>query len=317
MAGATERLFTLEDRDSVDPGWVLTVVVCLICLFMNLLVPWLARSDLLDNRFTRKFAVTVDDEKSEALANEKGDDISGVGNRSNAGKNVAGGSVAASSAAYSYACSQAYSNAHSRAHSQAHSHAYSRARSTAGSAYSGVSVASSGYVSAVASSVLRARPRKRRGHHGTTARRVESRRTEGPVLTQVNPVHTVDAHERSANADDDMASVMSRLDLDAISVNDAVDAQDGNEENVEKFAIEDKSWFQQILDIADYDAEMKSILKLGIPYTFEEVNSGIFELVDVALVSHLIGVRSANAYIVVALLIELTECFAYGFSDGK
>lgn len=131
------------------------------------------------------------------------------------------------------------------------------------------------------------------------------------------------------NDTDDKWSTRSSLEDDAVSPSDAIDVHDvGKLENVPK---EDEeldlccganAWwrlkvisssFDSLLDIVEYDREMRRILKLSIPFSLAAFASGGFETVRVALVANFIGTEAVAAYTIVLLILGLTQEFFGGF----
>lgn len=115
---------------------------------------------------------------------------------------------------------------------------------------------------------------------------------------------------------------MSILDQDAVSVRDAVDAQDGQilgDIAGQKLLEHDEpsSLWQQFLEIADWDTESKRLAVLTIPYTIQGCTEGLFQTINVAVIGHFLGVMPANAYVVVTILLEFSQTVTYGFGEGK
>jgi len=68
------------------------------------------------------------------------------------------------------------------------------------------------------------------------------------------------------------------------------------------------------VDVANYDAETKKLLKLGIPFTFSGAIESVFDAIAVALISKYLGVNALSAYVVTNLLIGLSETLVGGVS---
>ena len=101
-------------------------------------------------------------------------------------------------------------------------------------------------------------------------------------------------------------SALSKLDHDEVSIRDAIDAQDGTrtgdvKEKKEKLPFwKPAAWteyFDRLLEIAEYDYEMKRICKLAFPFTMEALLRGLLETVNVALIGRFIGTSSITAYV--------------------
>jgi hypothetical protein len=77
------------------------------------------------------------------------------------------------------------------------------------------------------------------------------------------------------------------------------------------------SLWHQILEIVDWDSESKRLADLTIPYTIQGCTQGLFQTINVAIIGHSLGVMEANAYVVVATLLEFSQTITYGFGEGK
>lgn len=75
--------------------------------------------------------------------------------------------------------------------------------------------------------------------------------------------------------------------------------------------------WHQILEIVDWDSESKRLADLTIPYTIQGCTRGLFQTINVAIIGHSLGVMEANAYVVVATLLEFSQTITYGFGEGK
>ena len=74
--------------------------------------------------------------------------------------------------------------------------------------------------------------------------------------------------------------------------------------------------FDMILDIASFDKEMYKLVKLAIPFTMSGILEGVFDILFVSIIGYWVGLRSANAYVVITVLSELTDTVNYGFSEA-
>lgn len=121
-------------------------------------------------------------------------------------------------------------------------------------------------------------------------------------------------------------SVLGKLDHDAVSVQDAVDAGPNvfhdslvKSSDVKARCCSRTYWaiaFDQLLTIAEYDYESKRICKLGTPFIIQGLLGGIAEAVSVALIGRLLGTNALSAYIVVDLVVGVTTQFLKGFQDA-
>jgi len=72
--------------------------------------------------------------------------------------------------------------------------------------------------------------------------------------------------------------------------------------------------FDRLLQVAEWDKEMKRILSLAIPFSLAAASKGGFELVRVALVANFVGTDAVGAYTIVLLILGLTQEFFGGFA---
>lgn len=137
------------------------------------------------------------------------------------------------------------------------------------------------------------------------------------LLVRAHPKkHRIRTRSYASNATDE--SITNGLEHDTVSVQDAVDAGEDEQPATAVMESEEKtSLFSRLLLIADVDDEMKKLFSLALPYSVQGLSNGIFDIADVAIIGHFLGVTEANAAITVAILIEFTTTFTYGFSEGK
>lgn len=72
--------------------------------------------------------------------------------------------------------------------------------------------------------------------------------------------------------------------------------------------------YDRLLDIVEWDREMKRILNLSIPFSVSAVVIGIFDVIRLALVANFISTEAVSAYTIVNLILEITEEFFGGFA---
>jgi Na+-driven multidrug efflux pump len=112
----------------------------------------------------------------------------------------------------------------------------------------------------------------------------------------------------------DNKSIVSILGHDAVSAGDAIDAADfpqvmeGEDTTI--------SLWNQFLDIVDWDDESKRLTALTIPYTIQGCTRGLFQMVNIAVIGNHVGVMEANAFVVVAILLEFSGTLTYGFGEA-
>jgi hypothetical protein len=128
-------------------------------------------------------------------------------------------------------------------------------------------------------------------------------------------------------------SVMSRLHHDDVSFNEAIDSYSPSRYQLPKeerygeidILFGEHAWwkpamiaagFDRVVGVADWDEEMGEIFKSAIPFSLQSFATGFFNLLDVALIGHLIGTSDANAFVVVSLLTWITSTLNYGFCEA-
>ena len=120
------------------------------------------------------------------------------------------------------------------------------------------------------------------------------------------------------NAGDDFQTSDNELDVSILddeshsSVNIIQAFQIGIEEEEDP----DVSIWNQFLDIVYWDDESKRLLALTIPYTIKGCTQGLFQIVNVSIIGNYVGVMEANAFVVVAILLELSGTLTFGFGEA-
>ena len=113
-------------------------------------------------------------------------------------------------------------------------------------------------------------------------------------------------------------SVMSKLSIDDISMKDGVnemeDQSDAN--SAMNIPYEKKSWWESLLEVTDWDTEQQRLCSLAAIYTVGEFTETTAALVELAVISHMIGTPQANAYIMADFLFELTGTLTVGFQEA-
>lgn len=74
--------------------------------------------------------------------------------------------------------------------------------------------------------------------------------------------------------------------------------------------------FDSLLVVAEYDYEMKRIVKLALPFVGQALIEGLTVAVNVALVGRFVSTRAMAAYVGVDMLIGLSASFLSGFKDS-
>lgn len=306
MALENAHDFTGYEPTTVDPGGRLTAIVVIVCILVNLSLPLMVR---LASAFDRRKANDKDDAilaggHAEA---EHRDQRSVISKPTNTGSQIPPSSPLS-----------IYQVATRTSSSEGSYHATPSILSEGvNSVFTTRSTASSTVLSLAASAILDQRlsrhPRRRKKYR---------------VDLQLSPSHSasrpgmIDDYD---NDNDDASacskSVMSVLDHDAVSIQDAVDARDGQIMNANSPKLleqdEPSSLWEQFLEIVDWEAESKRLTVLTIPYTIQGCTEGIFQTINVAVIGHFLGVMEANAYVVVTILLEFSQTITYGFGEGR
>lgn len=193
-----------------------------------------------------------------------------------------------------------------------------------------VSGTSSAVATDVASAILAARPRRNPGTHLKGPRVKGSANSDvgrnvrlaaGRVIIAENSNNTRTNYGLSncGSMRDDRSiasiSIMSKLDHDAISVRDAVDAKDAGTTPLSVSVHNASRGWKKILEIADYDKEMRKFGALAFPFAAQGFIKEFFAIVDVAVIGHFIGVTEANAYVIVNILVLFTGTLTKGFAE--
>lgn len=148
--------------------------------------------------------------------------------------------------------------------------------------------------------------------------------------------HDLSASSRLADDSVSLASfsVMSKLEDTALTPGDAVDAHENNapilkehasmagDEDIDLCCGERALWrptmcgeaFDRLLVIAEWDREMNRLISLAVPFSVAAVTEGIFDVIRVGLVANYIGTDAVAAYIIVDLILGLTEEFFGGLA---
>jgi uncharacterized protein (UPF0335 family) len=121
-------------------------------------------------------------------------------------------------------------------------------------------------------------------------------------------------------------SALSKLEHDEVSIRDAIDAQDGvpspkpGENGINKDIPfwKPAAWygtFDKLLEIAEYDYEMRRLCKLAAPFTATALLEGLLEAVNVALIGRFISTSALAAYVTVDMIVGLSSSSLSGFQE--
>lgn len=291
--------FSGYEPTAKDPGWSLTIGVVIICILVNLSLPILVR---LAARFDKR----KEQQKGEIPRATRDEPNLAEREESEASKpTLKAGPQSRPMGLYQmpYNAPSIVSNA-------------------ANSVVSVRSNVSTSVFSQVSAAILESRP-----HRLGQKKRKKYKQNHPPSIPIPKPDVLANVRSGVVRDLDDASSVcsksvMSVLDQDAVSIQDAVDATDGNVnggDNLPVLLEQDtpENLWEQFLEIADWDAESKRLAALTVPYTIQGCTEGLFQIINVALIGHHLGVMEANAYVVVTILLEFTGTLTYGFGEGK
>lgn len=122
-------------------------------------------------------------------------------------------------------------------------------------------------------------------------------------------------------------SILSKLDADAISVRDAVDARDGSHAQLDingkmnHYSSNDNndsflsSAFNRLMTYVAFDKEMKKFMALATHYSIQGIISEILGIVEIAAMGRYMGIRAVSAYIVVGTVTGFTGTITTGFYE--
>jgi len=122
-------------------------------------------------------------------------------------------------------------------------------------------------------------------------------------------------------------SILSKLDADAISVRDAVDARDGMntldyDGEMADFSTKSSdsdnyitNTWNRMLRTVSFDKEMKKYMNLAAHYSAQGILDEILGIVEIAAIGRMMGIRQASAYIVVGTVSGFTGTITTGFYE--
>ena len=291
MAAVQEEDFSDYVEDTVDPGWVWTVGISVACLIINCSVPCLLRlGRQWDGRKQEQqviigFPDQIDTSKSEVTSEAP------LPEGAPTGKSKQNSSVVS---------------------------------------LSGISTTSSAILSHI-SSVLDGRPPSKNGR----SRLADNKDRLQARLQLLNDLKDDDDDDERENQNRNATptspmSLLGSINHDQVSVNDAIDAKlpshiakdsssphhEPSKEIVPLFGKKHiLDGIDKLIDIADWDKEMKRVTWLAKPFTIQSFLESLFSIIMLALIGKLLGVRAANAYITVTILSEFTNTINYGFPE--
>ncbi|KAL3920484.1 MAG: hypothetical protein SGILL_003239 [Bacillariaceae sp.] len=301
--------FTYYETTTVDPGVGFTVLIMAVCILIVLSLPlWLRIGD----RFSgAKLEQEEENPNTTTAENTNHPDADVSQHKRN-------NSVAPSSSP---------SAAHSaRSKHMVGGYYCAAPRSTAGVSVVSSNAASSAMVTDVASAVLEARPKRSRVPQQRRKKHVKEPNTVRAAAELATTEHALQKQQEDwsnrttpggtdTRSECNAPSILSNLDVDAISTMDAVDAKDTGVVPLSKLGNSNNFTWNKLLEIADWDKEMSKFVGLAIPFCLQGVSVELFAIVNVAVIGHFIGVKEANAFVIVGILVEFTNTLTTGFAE--
>lgn len=129
-------------------------------------------------------------------------------------------------------------------------------------------------------------------------------------------------------------SVLSKLNPDDVSFNDAVDFDENDLDDHQHSTSTnpgeidilwgDHAWwkpsmlaagFDRVVDVSEWDEELTKLSKAAVSPSLQSALSGALRIVDVALIGHFVGTKEANAFILTCIATELSNTINYGFME--
>lgn len=112
-------------------------------------------------------------------------------------------------------------------------------------------------------------------------------------------------------------SVMSKLSFDDVaSIKDADNEKEGGETKFHgtEASYKRRSCWQVVMEVTEWDS---SLANLAGFYMVQGLAEKVFAIVELAVISHMIGTTEANAYLMVQYFFELSGVLVIGFEEGK
>lgn len=161
-------------------------------------------------------------------------------------------------------------------------------------------------------------------HHRNLASPYEISRNYGERITPNTTTSDVGSGIAFDDSRSQAPSILSKLDADAISVRDAVDARDGvhmpleydgkSGKNSHGDSYASAAW-SRLMEVVDFDKEMKKYLALAAHYSAQGFVEEILGIVEIAAIGNYMGLRQVQAYIVVETVTGFTGSITTGFYE--
>lgn len=142
------------------------------------------------------------------------------------------------------------------------------------------------------------------------------------------------AERRRAPVEQDDQSFLSKMDTDEVSVKSiTMDAENedfipkqflvqSEEDEIEITCCGAHAWwkptwvvtyFDRVVALSEWDFEMRKIMKLTLPFVSQALFTGLMDVLSVAIIGKLVGTQEVTAYVIVDMLIALTNELVGGF----
>lgn len=143
----------------------------------------------------------------------------------------------------------------------------------------------------------------------------------GPIMRR-NQLHIrrrevqLELEEEEDRKSEASHSVLGIISQDEVSIRDAVDASTFVQQDTMDLMNNKGNWMEKLLVIAEWDYEARRISKLGFPFVLQALAIGITEAIRVALIGKFIGTRALSAYVIVTMVVGMSNVFLKGFQDA-
>jgi len=267
-----------------NPEWRYTAIVVASCIAFNSTLPiWLRLAKIYDDRKSRGKAESLEDSDAESESDDENDDNAKGSRKNSPIPAIDDDSSIVSNSQYSIVSSM---------------------------------------ISSQITAVLEARPRRPGGRNrgDRKQRRCERDIRFAAGMQKFKLDRRFDPMEVDLPNGNfsDAKSVMSKLSVDDVSMNDGVDEKQGVENMFDKVdtPYERRSCWQVVLEVSDWDSSMASLASLTGFYMVQELTINVASFIEVAVISHMIGIAEADAFIMVSFLLEIAGIFSIGFQEA-
>lgn len=292
--------------DSMDPGYSILIATVIFCVLLIAALPCIVA---VGKRFVKHEDAAEETDVSEAQKSKEGSTPS----RDNLAQKLRGRQAGDSQEAGGVARHHRYRKESEDEDDNNNSHGDDDDANSAHSAKTGVGSVASALVSAILATSPHGGPIKRRNQLHVMHREAQIGHDEviHEQLFDDNENHSTASH-----------SVLGRISHDEVSIRDAVDAPEyvySNNDGIDFMKNDSPTGtccLDTLLVIADWDYETRRICKLMFPFVMQALLVGITETVRVALIGQFIGTPALSAYVVVTMIVGMTNVFLKGFQDA-